>query len=170
MSNMTPIETERKFLIRMPDISLLRSFQGVRVKDILQTYLVSERGKNSRLRRVCEGGKVSYIKTVKQRISVLSAYEDECEISEEQYERELENADKTKSDIVKTRYCIPYADHIIEIDIYPFWSDRAILEVELESENESFSLPDYISVVKEVSDDKRYKNAKLAESVPFDEI
>ena len=170
MSNMTPIETERKFLIRMPDISLLRSFQGVRVKDILQTYLVSERGKNSRLRRVCEGGKVSYIKTVKQRISVLSAYEDECEISEEQYERELENADKTKSDIVKTRYCIPYADHIIEIDIYPFWSDRAILEVELESENESFSLPDYISVVKEVSDDKRYKNTKLAESVPFDEI
>ena len=154
----------------MPDISLLRSLQGVRVKDILQTYLASESGKNSRLRRVCEDGKVSYIKTVKQRISVLSAYEDECEISEEQYERELENVDKTKSDIVKTRYCIPYADHIIEIDIYPFWSDRAILEVELSDESESFSLPEYVSVVKEVSDDKRYKNTKLAESVPFDEI
>ena len=170
MRSMTPIETERKFLIRMPDISLLRSLEGVRVKDILQTYLVSESGKNSRLRRVCEGGKVSYIKTVKQRISVLSAYEDECEISKDQYESELENADKSKSAIVKTRYCIPYADHIIEIDIYPFWSDRAILEVELESENESFSLPDYVSVIKEVSDDKRYKNTKLAESVPFDEI
>ena len=167
---MAPIETERKFLIRMPDISLLPSLQGVRVKDILQTYLASESGKNSRLRRVCEDGRVSYIKTVKQRISVLSAYEDECEISKEQYEQELENADKTKSAIVKKRYCIPYADHIIEIDLYPFWSDRAILEVELESENEIFSLPDYISVVKEVSDDKRYKNTKLAESVPFDEI
>ena len=42
----------------MPDISLLRSLEGVRVKDILQTYLLSESGKNSRLRRVCEDGKV----------------------------------------------------------------------------------------------------------------
>ena len=167
---MTPIETERKFLIQIPDISLLRSTAGVRVKDILQTYLVSENGKNSRLRRVCEDGKVSYIKTVKERISTLSAYEEEKEISEEQYNEELKNADTSKNAIVKTRYCIPYADHIIEIDIYPFWSDRAILEVELSDESESFSLPEYVSVVKEVSDDKRYKNTKLAESVPFDEI
>jgi CYTH domain-containing protein len=154
----------------MPSIPLLRSATDVRVKDILQTYLVSENGKNSRLRKVCENGKISYIKTVKERISTLSAYEDEKEISEEQYNEELKNADTSKNAIVKTRYCIPYADHIIEIDIYPFWSDRAILEVELSDESESFSLPEYVSVVKEVSDDKRYKNTKLAESVPFDEI
>jgi hypothetical protein len=68
----------------MPSIPLLRSATDVRVKDILQTYLVSENGKNSRLRKVCENGKISYIKTVKERISTLSAYEDEKEISEEQ--------------------------------------------------------------------------------------
>ena len=163
---MTPIETERKFLIRMPDISLLRSLEVVRVKDILQTYLVSESGKNSRLRRVCEGGKVSYIKTVKQRISVLSAYEDECEISKDQYESELENADKSKSAIVKTRYCIPYADHIIEIDVYPFWSDRAILEVELEREDEDIEIPEYITVVKDVTGEKAYSNHSMAHNFP----
>ena len=154
----------------MPDISLLGAFNGVRVKGIVQTYLACESSKNARVRRLEENGKVSYIKTVKQRISTLSAYEDEHEISKEEYAAELQLADTTKSPIIKTRYCIPYDKHIIEIDLFPFWNDRAILEVELKSEDEGFSLPDFVEIIKEVSDDKRYKNTYLAQSVPFDEI
>ena len=167
---MIPIETERKFLIRMPDISTLTAQKGLRIKDIEQIYLNSEDGKNARLRKVTESGEIKYIKTVKERISVLSAYENEYEIDGDTFEAELKNRDTTKNTIVKTRYCFPFDSHIIEIDVYPFWSDRAILEVELESENERFSLPDFIDVVREVSDDARYKNTHLAQSVPHDEI
>ena len=170
MTNNIPIETERKFLIYMPDLKLLESFNGVRIKKLEQTYLEYESGKNARVRRIDESGRVSFVKTVKQRISTLSSFEDEHEIDENTYAAELLHADKTKQTVRKTRYCIPFDNHVIEIDVYPFWNDRAILEVELASENESFSLPDFIRVIKEVSEDGRYKNTNLAKEIPYDEI
>ena len=167
---MAPIETERKFLIAYPDISLLESTPNVRIKQLEQTYLLFDEGKSARVRKICEGDKIKFVKTVKERISVLSAYEDEFEIEESRYAEELKSRDPEKNTITKTRYCIPFDNHIIEIDIFPFWSDRAILEVELRDENERFSLPDFIQVIKEVSDDPRYKNTRLAKNIPFDEI
>ena len=154
----------------MPDIKLLESYDGVKIKKIEQTYLEYESGKNARVRRIDESGRVSFVKTVKQRISTLSSFEDEHEIDENTYADELLHADKTKQTVRKTRYCIPFENHVIEIDIYPFWNDRAILEVELASEDESFSLPDFIRVIKEVSEDGRYKNTNLAKEIPYDEI
>jgi CYTH domain-containing protein len=167
---MTPIETERKFLIRYPDISLLENAPNVRIKHIEQTYLLCENGKSARVRKICEGDKIRLVKTVKERISILSAYEDEFEIDESRYAEELKSRDPQKNTIIKTRYCIPFDNHLIEIDIFPFWTDRAILEVELGDEKEEFSLPDYVYVIKEVSDDPRYKNTRLAKSIPTDEI
>ena len=32
--------------------------------------------------------------------------------------------------IRKTRYCLTYKNQYFEIDIYPFWNDKAILEIE----------------------------------------
>ena len=154
----------------MPDLKLLESCDGVRIKKIEQTYLEYESGKNARVRRIDEGGRVSFVKTVKQRISTLSSFEDEHEIDENTYADELLHADKAKQTVRKTRYCIPFENHVIEIDVYPFWNDRAILEVELASEDESFSLPDFIRVIKEVSEDGRYKNTNLAKEIPYDEI
>ncbi len=166
----TPIETERKFLIKMPDMQQLAELEGVRIKDITQTYLVSDDGKNARVRKIVENGKTSYIKTVKQRISTLSCFEEEYEINENTYAAELKLRDTEKNTIQKVRYCLPYEGHILEIDIYPFWLDRAILEIELRDENEAFAIPSFLEIIKEVSDDKRYKNTNLALEVPFDEI
>lgn len=166
----TPIETERKFLIKMPDMTFLDACEGLRIMHIEQTYLLSDSGKNARVRRIIENDKSSFVKTVKQRLSVLSCYEDEHEISAEQYKNELKSADTTKQTIRKTRYAFPFVNHIVEIDVYPFWSDRAILEIELSREDEQFDIPDFIEIIKEVSDDKRYKNTNLAVSVPYDTI
>ena len=154
----------------MPDISRLSEFDGVRIKHIEQTYLVRENGKKARVRRIVENSEVSFIKTVKQRISALSCFEDEREITREEYESELKNADADKSVLFKTRYCIPYENHVIEIDVYPFWSDRALLEVELSSESEEFSIPEFVKIIKEVSEDSRYKNTNIAKIIPFDAI
>ena len=134
----------------MPNTSLLKAQDGVRVKEIEQTYLRAEDGKNSRVRRILEDGKISFVKTTKKRISILSSYEEEYEIDENTYLDEIKNRDEEKSTIVKTRYCIPFGKHIIEIDVYPFWNDRAILEVELTNENEEFSLPDYVPKIKRI--------------------
>lgn len=50
----------------------------------------------------------------------------------------------------------------LELDIYPFWKDKAILEIELASEDEEISIPNEIKIIKEVTDDENYKNANLA--------
>ena len=165
-----PIETERKFLIRIPSFSDMECQPNFRIREITQTYLLSEGKKNLRIREIIENGQTTHIKTVKERISLLSCYEDESIISLEEYDRLLLSADKEKKSIRKTRYSFEYCDHILEIDVYDFWRDRATLEIELKSEDEAFSIPDFIKVVKEISTDGRYKNTNLAKSVPFDEI
>ena len=165
-----PIETERKFLIRIPSVSEMERQKDFRIRKIIQTYLQSENKKNARVREIVENGNHTYIKTVKERISTLSCFEDESVISFEEYENLLLKADTEKQSIHKTRYSFEYCEHILEIDIYEFWDDRATLEIELASEDEEFAIPSFIKVIKEISEDGRYKNTNLAKNVPYDEI
>ena len=72
-------------------------------------------------------------------------------------------ADTTKRQIRKTRYCLTYDNQYFEIDIYPFWTDKAIAEIELSDEDAVIVFPKQIKVIKEVTDDDSYKNASLAQ-------
>ncbi len=165
-----PIETERKFLIRIPSLTKMQNGENFRIREITQTYLDREGKKNARVRAIVENGKTTYIKTVKERISQLSCLEEENEISKEEYEKLLLCADKEKNSIHKTRYSFEYGKHTLEIDVYEFWNDRATLEIELESEDEGFSIPSFVEVIKEISTDGKYKNTNLAKNVPYDQI
>lgn len=165
-----PLEIERKFLIRMPDVARLAAEDGVRIKHMTQTYLLAPAGVTARVRRIREDGRVTYVRTEKRRLSDRTATEEEHEIDEEAYRAALRVADPARLPIQKTRYAIPYAGHVMEVDIYTFWDDRATLEVELTDENEEFLLPPYLSVIAEVTADRRYKNAQLAKEVPNDEL
>ena len=129
---------------------------------MVQTYLECPKGTTARVRRVEAGGKVKYIYTAKQRISAITCIEDEKEVTEQEYNKLLEREDKNRRPIIKTRYKLPFENHIFEIDVYPFWQDKAVMEVELEGEDEQFNIPPVIKVIKEVTDDVRYKNFALA--------
>ena len=72
------------------------------------------------------------------------------------------DADITKHSIRKTRYCLIYKNQYFEIDIYPFWDDKAIVELELNSEDQEIEFPKQLKLIKEVTHDKRYKNSELA--------
>ena len=72
--------------------------------------------------------------------------------------------------ICKTRYCIDYGAHTFEIDVFPFWDDRALMEVELSHEDERFTVPQGIRIIREVTSDKRYTNSSIAREIPQDEI
>lgn len=71
-------------------------------------------------------------------------------------------ADTSRRQIRKTRYCLTYDNQYFEIDIYPFWSDKAIAEIELRSEDTPIRFPKQLKVIKEVTEDVAYKNAALA--------
>lgn len=161
-----PLEIERKFLIKMPDANTLERLPGCRVKRIEQTYLISSDGKTARVRKSVEGDRCVYTKTEKTRITDLKCIEIENEISAEEYERELSFADPSRKTVKKTRYCIPCGALRAEIDVYPFWDDRAIAEFELESEDTVIDIPDYISVIREVTNEYEYKNSQIALKIP----
>lgn len=73
------------------------------------------------------------------------------------------NADSDKIPVHKTRYSLNWKNHFYEIDLYPFWKDQAILEVPLRDEEEEVMLPDFLRVIREVTGERKYEIAVLAD-------
>ena len=164
-------EIERKYLIAVPDAAFLRAQPECAVWEIEQIYLTALPGCTRRVRKVTENGQITCYKTFKRRLNALTAEEDEGVIPREEYDRYVsEESDPAKRPILKTRYRIPYEGQLLEFDIYPFWTDRAVLEIELDSEEQPTYIPDWVKVLKEVTADYRYKNVCLAQSVPMDDL
>ena len=161
-----PLEIERKFLIRMPD---LKGWENYPSYEIVQTYLLSEEGVTRRVRARTTADGTEYFYTEKHRKSARTAVEDERSIAQAEYDALLKETDHTRTPIEKRRYAIPYDGHTIEIDIYSFWKKQATLEVELQREDEAFALPPFIEVIREVTADYRYKNHALAREIPLED-
>ena len=51
------------------------------------------------------------------------------------------------------------------MDLFPFWTDRAIAEIELTDAAENVDFPEELRVIREVTDEKEYTNAALAGKV-----
>lgn len=164
------IETERKFLIEMPERETLNSQTDLRVRQMVQTYLEYRGNTERRVRKIEESGVISYIYTEKRPIDgvKISRFEEEREISAEEYE---ELMSERVSELTKTRCSFPYRGHIVEIDVYPYeiggdaLVGKAVLEVELSDENESFDLPEWIRVIKELTGTREFSNKALAKKM-----
>jgi len=154
-----PVEIERKFLIKLPTKEQLQVHECVK-SQIVQTYLrrnVPEIERRIRQRGI--DGEYSYYYTEKKSISDVSRGEVERKITQTEYLNLLTEGTAT---VRKDRYCFFYENQYFELDIYPDWENEAILEIELTQENQEIKVPDWISVIKEVTGDKKYSNASLA--------
>ena len=163
-------EIEKKYLIRYPDAALLAAQPGAVKWEITQLYLTSAPGETRRIRQVGVDGLTKYYKTFKRRVSGMTAEEDEGEISQFDYIKLSREGAPGARPVVKTRYRVPWAGHLLEFDLYPFWQDRAILEVELEAEDEPHAIPEWVQIIRDVSDDLAYKNSSLAREIPHEDI
>lgn len=157
-----PYEIERKFLIEYPDIEWLESNPNCERVEIIQTYLNTSDGQELRIRQRGVNGNYIYSQTSKRKISSVKRVEVERRLSPNEYLRLLMDADTSKKQIRKTRYCLTFNNQYFEIDIYPFWQDKAIAEIELSDENTPVVFPEQIKVIKEVTEDDNYKNFSLA--------
>ena len=162
----TPIEIERKFVIEMPDTSALSMLEGYTASDIDQTYLSSMPHVTRRVRARKYRDRTVYTETKKVRIDKMSAFEDERELTEDEYSTLLGDIAPGTVTLRKTRHTFPWCERIIEIDVYPNWQRSCILEVELSSMQEEIILPGFIKVISEVTGDKRYSNASMSREFP----
>lgn len=158
-----PLEIERKYLIEYPDIKWLESNPFCKRIEIVQTYLNCSAGDETRVRQRGIDGDYIYFQTIKRKIDNVKRVEIERRLSRAEYLKLLTDADTSKRPIRKTRFCLTYESQYFEIDVYPFWHDRAIAEIELSDENAEIVFPKEIKVIKEVTDDDAYKNSSLAD-------
>lgn len=159
----TPIERENKYLIKMPDLNVLIEKYNAVKSDIVQVYLNSENeNEEVRIRQRGDGGSYTYYLTKKIKRDDMSRYEVEEKISKDRYLELLMQADTSRGIIRKTRYCFMHNNQYFEMDIYPFCKERAILEIELTDETKEVTIPEEISVIKDVTDDDNFKNVNIA--------
>lgn len=161
-----PFEIERKFIIKYPNIAYLEDLPFCNKVQIIQTYLKNINELERRVRARGFDNNYVYYLTEKRKISNLKRVEIERRISKEDYLSFLLETDNKLHTIIKTRYCIMLNNQYFEIDIYPDWEHQAILEVELRDEDEPIKIPDFINIIKEVTDDESFKNYNMAKNMP----
>jgi CYTH domain-containing protein/thymidylate kinase len=160
-------EVERKFLIAYPDLDMLNNLKNCQKTEIIQTYLVSSNPETElRIRQSGRDGHYTYTKTEKRRFSETKRVEVEKRLRRSEYLTLLMNADTNLHQVRKTRYCLIHERQYFEIDIYPLWNSQAILKIELTNETEKIKFPDFLKILREVSDDNNYRNYSLAKEFP----
>lgn len=144
-------EIERKFLIHQPKWDKLKKPKG---KLLRQGYLLTDQIKTIRVRATESNGFL----TIKGQTVGATRLEYEYEIPVSEATELLDNF--SVSELSKTRYEIEFNGKLWEVDVFAGDNDGLIVaEIELESEDEIFDLPDWIA--KEVTEDERYYNSNL---------
>lgn len=149
------MEIERKFLVKE---QLWQGIEKPSPSRIVQAYLVNSAEKTVRIRIKGTQGFIT-IKGPTQGISR----------AEFEYEIPLKDADELISTfaekvIEKFRYEISFKNHLWEVDVFKGKLEGLYLaEIELNSEDEHFELPDWVG--EEVSTDPNYYNSNLINKV-----
>lgn len=165
------LEIERKFLIEYPDVSCFEKYKDAKKAEITQIYFDLGDEKKLRVRKWEGEGRTVYYLTKKKKITDIIRIEEECEISGKDYHDMPRSKEASNLRIIsKTRYSFPYEGHIVEVDVFPFWNDKAVAEVELEDPDEEIKLPEELTVIKDVSEEKEYTNYSMAQKTDFTEI
>ncbi|TCD15737.1 CYTH domain-containing protein [Pedobacter psychrodurus] len=144
-------EIERKFLIDQQKWNNLSKPEG---KLFRQGYLLSDKDKTVRVRATETKGFL----TIKGQTIGATRMEYEYEIPVAEAIELLDNF--SLSELSKTRYEISFSGKLWEVDV--FLGDNKgliVAEIELESEDETFDLPDWVS--KEVTEEEKYYNSNL---------
>lgn len=160
------IEIERKYIIRIPDMDVVRAQSEHTESNILQIYLPHERGETHRIRRREYPDKVVCTETRKVRLDSMSATETESSISETAFNILAKAPLEGHRPIEKVRHTFRLGDYVYEIDIYPKWKNTAILEVELPDRDAHPQIPEFIEVLEDVTGDRKYKNFSMSKHFP----
>ena len=146
------IEIERKFLVNHNKWRLLEKPTGTTYK---QGYILNDEKRTVRIRVT---DTAAYI-TLKGGTTGISRNEFEYKIPADEGNQILNGF--ATSFVQKVRYNIHFAGNLWEVDVFSGDNEGLIVaEIELDSENQPFEKPDWVS--EEVSDDYRYTNASLS--------
>jgi len=164
-----PIECERKFLVtfhkhRIPDNS--------ETIEIEQTYLTSpNKDEIHRVRKRGQNDFFNYYHTIKKETGVSGKrIEIEKMITETEYQMALNFKDPDRKTVKKKRLCFMHNYQYFELDVFESEAalmsrGDALLEIELSEINQEVTIPEWISIQKEVTDVPRFSNYEISTRV-----
>lgn len=157
-----PLEKERKFLVEPFDVS--RYVERYQTIDIEQTYLLNPvPDEELRIRKWGQNGYYIYFKTRKRKIAPGVRIETEKHISDHEYATSLGFKIPETKTLCKNRSFFVHKEQYMEYDA--IFGGPHLLEVELTDMSDRLIIPDYIKVIKEVTDDPLFSNRRLAEAI-----
>jgi CYTH domain-containing protein len=158
------LEIERKYLLAGVPAEAVLAALGARPVRIEQVYLRAEDDWVRRVRRSDARGAVRHVLTRKRELAGIVRQELEADLTAEEYDRLLADADPARRVIRKTRHVIRHGPWTLELDVFSEPPGLVLLEVELDDAMEVPELPPAIAalVVREVSTETAYTNHCLA--------
>lgn len=157
-----PEPGKKKYLVAMPDCAALEKLYGAVPAEMMQTYLVPVRQNTARrIRQQKNGSSYLYFYTEKRIAPDGTRWVTEKPISEKEYVSYLMEADVSLHSVIKQKYSFTYEKRRMELDVYPFSTDKAIL---FAYGADTGRLPPEIEILKDVTGQAEYKNRALAGS------
>ena len=157
-----PEPGKKKYLVSMPDCAALEKLYGAAPAEKMQTYLVPVRQDTERrIRQQKNGSGYLYFYTEKRIAPDGTRWVTEKPISEKEYVAYLMEADVSLHSVIKQKYSFTYDKRRMELDVYPFSSDKAIL---FAYGADTGCLPPEIEILRDVTGETEYKNRALAGS------
>lgn len=160
------IETEYKYVVLKPELTKLAAMDGYTESKITQIYLNNDAATHRVRKREYSSGEVVYTENKKIRISRMSSTEYEREIDAAEYSTLSENIEDGASPLYKIRRTFEYGGKVFELDYYDEWKSSCIMEVELDSEDETVDYPPFIKIIADVTGNKDYSNHRMAHLFP----
>ncbi len=160
-----PLEIERKFLVNYVDLKALSvPHQEI---DIEQIYLNPQSpDEEVRIRKRGHQGGFTYYHTTKKMVREGVRIEEEYAISKEAYMQSRQHQLPGTVVLKKKRSCFVYQNQYFELDVLQDpHKGLTLLEIELTDERDDVTIPNFISVEKEVTGDKSFSNHSLAHVV-----
>lgn len=159
---LAPDARKRKFLVSaMPEVWPV-PYQDFEVEHV---YLLSNDSTQARVRRRGQGGCWTYTHTVRLVDGAGGRREKRVQISVEEFEALKAQRDGTRQPVFKTRRCFLWLDTYFQLDMYrpphhPRCTDLRILE--LFTIAREATLPDFLTVAREVTEDPAFSMFQLA--------
>lgn len=164
-----PVQVFKKYLVEVNDSILEKvlSEKGASSSEILQYYLKSTNENEKRIRRRIKDGNEVYFYSEARMITAHSRSKSDRILSKRQFSDYMSEIDENLKPINKKRYSFFLNGLFYKLDVFNFDEAKGLLSVQVASEDDTINIPSYFKILKEVTDDVKYKNYFLAKEQSF---
>ena len=164
-----PVERFKKYLIEVDEQLLqhLAQEDNYMTFHIIQHYLHSENGSERRIRSRQSEGVTMYTYSEANYLSNNERIKRDRVLTQRQYNDYFRQIDPDLNVLDKTRYSFIWKNLFYKLDVFAFDTSKGILSVDVPADDSPIVIPDYVRVIKDVTDDINYKNYYLAKSQKY---